>query len=61
MPAAIANLNVLPLADLPAQDVPISILNVDLPKVGIAATELTTDEQGRIFATHAVHRSSVGR
>ena len=54
MPAAIANLNVLPLADLPAQDVPISILNVDLPKVGIAATELTTDEQGRIFATHAV-------
>ena len=54
MPAAYANLNVLPLADLPAQDVPISILNVDLPKVGIAATELTTDEQGRIFATHAV-------
>ena len=53
MPAAYANLNVLPLADLPASDVPISILNVDLPKVGIAATELTTDEQGRIFATHA--------
>ena len=54
MPAAYANLNVLPLADLPASDVPISILNVDLPKVGIAATELTTDDQGRLFASHAV-------
>lgn len=54
MPAAYANLNVLPLADLPAADVPISILNVDLPKVGIAATELTTDDQGRLFASHAV-------
>ena len=54
MPAALANLNVLPLADLPAAEQQISILNVDLPKVGIAATELTTDEQGRLFASHAV-------
>lgn len=54
MPAALANLNVLPLADLPAAGQQISILNVDLPKVGIAATELTTDDQGRLFASHAV-------
>lgn len=54
MPAALANLNVLPLADLPAAGQQISILNVDLPKVGIAATELTVDDQGRIFASHAV-------
>ena len=54
MPAALANLNVLPLADLPAEEQQISILNVDLPKVGIAATELTTDDQGRLFASHAV-------
>lgn len=54
MPVFIANNNVIPIADLPVNGKPISITNVDLPKVGIAATELTVDEQGRIFGSHAV-------
>ena len=54
MPVFIPNNNVIPIADLPADGEPISITNVDLPKVGIAATTLTTDEQGNIVASHAV-------
>lgn len=54
LPAFLANTNVIPIADLPVNDVPISITNVDLPKVGIAAMGLTTDEQGRMFSTHAI-------
>jgi hypothetical protein len=54
MPVALASLNVLPVADLPAQGVNISTTNNDLPKVGIAAMGLSTDEQGRIFPTHAI-------
>ncbi len=54
MPVFIPNNNVIPIADLPVDGQPISITNVDLPKVGIAATGLTTDEQGNIVASHAV-------
>jgi hypothetical protein len=54
MPVFIANNNVIPIADLPVNGQPISITNVDLPKVGIAATTLTTDETGNIIASHAV-------
>jgi hypothetical protein len=54
MPVFIPNNNVIPIADLPADGEPISITNVDLPKVGIAATTLTTDDQGNIVASHAV-------
>lgn len=54
MPVFIPNNNVIPIADLPVDGNPISITNVDLPKVGIAATTLTTDEQGNIVGTHAV-------
>lgn len=54
MPVFIPNNNVIPIADLPVDGTPISITNVDLPKVGIAATELTVDEQGRIVGSHAV-------
>lgn len=54
MPVFIANNNVIPIADLPVNGNPISITNVDLPKVGIAATTLTVDEQGRISGSHAV-------
>jgi len=54
MPVFIANNNVIPIADLPVDGQPISITNVDLPKVGIAATTLTTDELGNIVAGHAV-------
>lgn len=54
MPVFIANNNVIPIADLPVNGQPITITNVDLPKVGIAATTLTTDETGNIIASHAV-------
>jgi ABC-type phosphate transport system substrate-binding protein len=54
MPVFIPNNNVIPIADLPVDGAPITITNVDLPKVGIAATTLTTDEQGNIVASHAV-------
>lgn len=54
MPTFLASINVLPVADLPAEGVNISVTNVDLPKVGIAAMELTTDDAGRILPTHAV-------
>ncbi|MGA1145642.1 MAG: hypothetical protein ACO3YU_01425 [Candidatus Nanopelagicales bacterium] len=54
MPTFLASINVLPVADLPAEGVIISVTNVDLPKVGVAAMELTTDDSGRILATHAV-------
>lgn len=54
MPVFIPNNNVIPIADLPVDGQPISITNVDLPKVGIAATGLITDEQGNIVAAHAV-------
>lgn len=54
MPTGIASQNVLPVASLPAAGENISITNNDLPKVGIAAMGLTTDEVGRIFPTHAV-------
>jgi hypothetical protein len=54
MPVFIPNNNVIPIADLPVDGNAISITNVDLPKVGIAATTLTTDEQGNIVGTHAV-------
>jgi ABC-type phosphate transport system substrate-binding protein len=54
MPTALASENVLPVASLPADGVNISITNNDLPKVGIAAMVLTTDDAGRILPTHAV-------
>ena len=54
MPVFIPNNNVIPIADLPVDGQTISITNVDLPKVGIAATTLTIDEQGNIVASHAV-------
>lgn len=54
LPAFLANTNVIPIADLPVNGASISITNVDLPKVGIAAMGLTTDEQGRMFGTHAI-------
>ena len=54
MPAFYANNNVIPIADLPAGRSIISIGNVDLAKVGIAATEITIDEDERIIASHAV-------
>ena len=54
MPAFYANNNVIPIADLPAGRSIISIGNVDLAKVGIAATEITIDEEERIIASHAV-------
>lgn len=54
MPVFIPNNNVIPIADFPVDGETISITNVDLPKVGIAATTLTIDEQGNIVASHAV-------
>jgi len=54
MPVFIPNNNVIPIADLPVDGNAISITNVDLPKVGIAATTITTDEQGNIVGSHAV-------
>ena len=54
MPVFIPNNSVIPIADLPAGGETISITNVDLPKVGIAATTLTTDELGNIVGSHAV-------
>lgn len=54
MPNFLASINVLPVADLPAEGVTISVTNVDLPKVGVAAMKLTTDDDGRILPTHAV-------
>lgn len=54
MPTFLASINVLPVADLPAEGVTISVTNVDLPKVGIAAMNLTTDDAGRILPSHAV-------
>lgn len=54
MPVFLANQNVLPVADLPVDEFPISVTNVDLPKVGIAAMEITTADDGDLFPTHAV-------
>lgn len=54
LPAFLANVNVIPIADFPVGRNVISITNVDLTKVGIAATEVSTDESGRLFASHAV-------
>ena len=54
MPVFIPNNSVIPIADLPVDGEPISITNVDLPKVGIASTTLTVDEVGNIVASHAV-------
>ena len=54
MPVFIPNNSVIPIADLPVDGNAISITNVDLPKVGIAATTLTTDERGNIVGSHAV-------
>jgi hypothetical protein len=54
MPAFYANNNVIPIADFPAGSSVISIGNVDLAKVGIAAMDITTDEQERMIASHAV-------
>jgi len=54
LPAFYANNNVIPVADLPAANSIISISNVDLAKVGIAATEVTVDEQEHLIASHAV-------
>jgi len=54
MPAFYANNNVIPIADFPAGRSIITIGNVDLAKVGIAATEITIDDEERIIASHAV-------
>jgi len=54
MPAFYANNNVIPIADFPAANSIVSISNVDLAKVGIAATEITLDDQERMIASHAV-------
>lgn len=54
LPAFYANNNVIPIADLPAANSIITITNVDLAKVGIAAMEITVDEQERMIASHAV-------
>lgn len=54
MPAFFANNNVIPIADLPAAESVITITNVDLAKVGVAAMEITNDDEGRIIAGHAV-------
>jgi hypothetical protein len=54
MPVFIPNNSVIPIADLPVNGTAISITNVDLPKVGIAATSLTSDERGNIVGSHAV-------
>jgi hypothetical protein len=54
MPLFYANNNVIPAADLPAQSSLISAANVDLAKVGIAATNVTVDDAGHLIASHAV-------
>lgn len=54
MPAFYANNNVIPIADFPALNSVISISNVDLAKVGIAAMEINEDPEGRLIASHAV-------
>ncbi len=54
MPLFYANNNVLPVADMPAGDSLISAANVDLAKIGIAATEVTADAEGHLIASHAV-------
>ncbi len=54
MPLFYANNNVLPVADLPAGNSLVSAANVDLAKVGIAATKVESDESGNLLASHAV-------
>jgi hypothetical protein len=54
MPLFYANNNVLPVADLPAGNSLVSAANVDLAKVGIAATKVESDEAGNLLASHAV-------
>lgn len=44
----------MPIAAVPVQDLIISPDDTQLPKVGVAATTITTDEAGNMFATPAI-------